>query len=353
MTHNLRDGALLIPSGRRGLGSFTVLVLLALAGAAGTAAAVAALLGYAGRAWWMFDLLSHFRVQYFVVLAVVAICFAVARWRRLAVMFALVAVVDLWPMLPYMPSGWSGYGAKGMPFTLGGPTGVRPQADGSGTLRLATVNVHVANRSYDAVIRFVEDYEPDLVLMVETNGSWIEALEQLPPEYRLEAADPRGDAFGIAMYSMIPDTSCEVVHVGAVGVPSVSCHVALKGRPVTILGTHPVPPVSGSNAALRNEQLAAITHRLASTAGPEIVLGDLNVSPWSPHFADLIRSTGLRDAALGTGATPTWNTRSRLVRTPIDHVLISDDFIALSRVVGPDVGSDHFPVVAEVTLDAK
>jgi hypothetical protein len=66
-----------------------------------------------------------------------------------------------------------------------------------------------------------------------------------------------------------------------------------------------------------------------------ILLGDLNVTPWSPHFRQLLQQTGL------PAQVPP-------LRIPLDHCLVSPAFQVIERRVGPRLGSDHLPLI--VTL---
>ena len=86
--------------------------------------------------------------------------------------------------------------------------------------------------------------------------------------------------------------------------------------------------------------------------GALIVVGDLNTSPWSPHFRDLLTATGLRNAAAGHGWIPTWPTWFWPALIPIDHVLVRGPLGVEDLERGPDVGSDHYPLIAGLRLAA-
>jgi endonuclease/exonuclease/phosphatase (EEP) superfamily protein YafD len=49
---------------------------------------------------------------------------------------------------------------------------------------------------------------------------------------------------------------------------------------------------------------------------------------------------------------PTWSARLPFGRIPIDHIFAPPDATVVRREIGPDVGSDHFPVEAELILPA-
>ena len=76
-----------------------------------------------------------------------------------------------------------------------------------------------------------------------------------------------------------------------------------------------------------------------------LVVGDFNATPWSNAFAGP-SSRGWRRA---TGLAPTWPVAWRgVMGIPIDHVLASSAWRVGGARVGPDIGSDHRPVMARL-----
>ena len=72
----------------------------------------------------------------------------------------------------------------------------------------------------------------------------------------------------------------------------------VDGRPLSVLALHPPTPMRFDKFQLRNAQFAAAAARMRETAGPRVLVGDLNTTPWSPYFQDLVRESGMRDARL-------------------------------------------------------
>jgi endonuclease/exonuclease/phosphatase (EEP) superfamily protein YafD len=95
---------------------------------------------------------------------------------------------------------------------------------------------------------------------------------------------PREDNFGIALYSKLPFTKCNVVELGQAGVPSIVAEFDIQGQTLTVLGTHALPPIDNAYSWFRNNQIEAVATYLVSVAGPKVLLGDLNMTPWSPYF---------------------------------------------------------------------
>jgi endonuclease/exonuclease/phosphatase (EEP) superfamily protein YafD len=294
-------------------------------------AALATLATFLGRLWWRCELACHFRVQYFIVLLVAALALLVGkRWSRAAVA-GVLALVNLALIVPLYFGGGS------------------PPA-GATTLRAVNLNVHTRNRQFDDVRRFLRETAPDLFVLEEVNADWLYELEPLKRDYPHVRAHPREDNFGIALFSRIPFETAEILTIGKAGVPSVAARFDLDGQSLTVIGTHPVPPAGGNGAALRNEQMSAVADYVAKQPGPLVLLGDLNMTSWSPYFVDFLRATGLRDSRRGFGVQPSWPARSPLLRIPIDHCLVSPQISIRDHRIGRGVGSDHLPVIVEFAL---
>jgi endonuclease/exonuclease/phosphatase (EEP) superfamily protein YafD len=85
---------------------------------------------------------------------------------------------------------------------------------------------------------------------------------------------------------------------------------------------------------------------------PILVVGDFNATRWNSAFRELL-DADLSDAAddVGHGLRTTWKGTGRVpIEMVLDHILVSDDFGVLDTRVGPGVGSDHRPVIADVAL---
>ena len=83
-----------------------------------------------------------------------------------------------------------------------------------------------------------------------------------------------------------------------------------------------------------------------------VVVGDFNATPWGAAMIRLIARTGLRygpGARIGTFPSalrgrpfPRW------FAIPIDLVLAGGGAAVVARCHGPLIGSDHWPVIAEI-----
>lgn len=284
-------------------------------------------LSFAGRLNWLFDNLTAFVLQFAALAVLFALQFALLkarRWALFSIVLAIAHGVRLW-----QPS----YEA-----TAAGPT-----------FEIVTANVKTSNREFDRFLRFVRRESPDVLVVIEIDDGWAAALESLSDEYPHHVIEPRIDNFGIALLSRVPLSDTRIEYFGDAGVPTIVARLALEGgEPVTVVATHPFPPVRSAVAADRNQQLAAIADFTASATGEVIVMGDLNVAPWSPYFQSLLRDGKLHDSRRGFDLQPTWPAFCPPLMTPIDHVLTSGGLAVIERRTGTPVGSDHLPVVARI-----
>ena len=64
----------------------------------------------------------------------------------------------------------------------------------------------------------------------------------------------------------------------------------------------------------------------------------------------LVGTTGLCDTRAGFGYQGSFPASSAILRIPIDHVLVSCEVGVRARRIGPDVGSDHLPVIVDLAF---
>lgn len=297
-------------------------------------AAVLTLTGFLARSWWVFDLTSHFRPQYAVLLAVAGLVFFVLGRPVLglsALVFALINLAVIWPVFVR-------------------PAQALTEAPVAARRRALILNLYQPNRQHDRVLELIEAVDPDLVVLVEVNERWWRALEPAWSRYPYQQSALREDNYGLAIFSRLPMLAVENQAFCALGVPTIVTQLEGSSHPLTIIGTHPPPPKGRHNTAFRDEQMESLGDFIASQDGEMMVCGDLNLTPWSPVLRRFLQKSGLRDSAQGFGLQASWPVNNPLLRIPIDHCLVSPGIRVNNRELAGAVGSDHFPVVLEFSL---
>lgn len=183
-----------------------------------------------------------------------------------------------------------------------------------------------------------------ILVLEEISAEWISDLRTLTNVYPHSITQPRDDNFGIGVFSKLPLVEGEVCYIGSAGVPSIVATVDAGHSTFRLLATHPLPPGGREYSRRRDEQLELLPDYIQSPL-PVLLLGDLNVTPWSFHFRRLLARSGLRDSAKGFGVQPTWPSFSMPLRIPIDHCLHSAEIVVVDRRIGRSVSSDHYPLI--------
>jgi hypothetical protein len=84
-----------------------------------------------------------------------------------------------------------------------------------------------------------------------------------------------------------------------------------------------------------------------------VVAGDLNDVAWSRSSELFLRLSGLLDPRVGRGLYNSYNAKNPLFRYPLDHVFHSSHFRLVSLERLPYVGSDHFPMLVELSYEPE
>ena len=292
---------------------------------------ITTLFGFLGRFHWFFDLFSHFRVQY---MQLCLVPFFITMWRRRNKWAAgLVMLVCL------------NY-AFVLPLYLG-----KPAPENKNLIRAMLMNINASNGNTEQVLESIKQFSPDVLLLEEVTPKWMHELEILNETYPYCIAKPRADCFGIMMFSRYPLEHGKVIEIGNAGVPSIVAEMYSPQGVVSIIGTHPLPPVGAEYSNHRNSQLAALPDVVKEQKYPVLLIGDLNVTPWSTYFTQLIKESELKNSMKGFGHQPSWPKDIWFMRIPLDHMLYSKGITIHNRMVGRDVGSDHFPVIVDFTVE--
>lgn len=278
------------------------------------------------------EMFSHFRLQYLVVsLLLFLVLIAMRDWKWASLML-VITLVNAVPVAPW-------YFAE-----------PRAHADSDPQIELMLANVYSANDDAEALLDLITAEEPDIVLVQEVTNQWAAVMDELQSDYPHRVVRPRNDNFGIAVYAREPLLRVDTVPSPPLDFPTLVVQQSLGDQTITIVTTHPIPPVGKAGFDARNEQLASVAEIIAPLSGPKMLVGDLNISMWSHLYEQLEESTGLVNASRGFGVMPTWPRHLPFAMIPIDHVLVSADLAVTDIHLGPKIGSDHLPLLATLAL---
>jgi endonuclease/exonuclease/phosphatase (EEP) superfamily protein YafD len=248
--------------------------------------------------------------------------------------------------------------ARIFPYTPIAPVRVQPsrRTSSENRVRLLISNVQMENTDHERLLRLVRDTDPDILLAVETNERWVQALEGLTADYPYVVRRPQDNWFGMVLFSRLPLLESKVEFLVQDDIPSVLAVLELAGDRIVLRGLHPRPPepLRDQDSTPRDAELVLVGRSIGKQNGaPTIVAGDLNDVAWSATTQLFLRLSGLLDPRMGRGLYSTYNARNPLVRWPLDHLFHSNHFRLAELRRCDDIGSDHFPVLVELSYEPE
>jgi endonuclease/exonuclease/phosphatase (EEP) superfamily protein YafD len=223
-------------------------------------------------------------------------------------------------------------------------------------LRLLISNVQMENTAHGRLLALVREADPDLVLAVETDERWVRALEPLAANYPHVIRQPQDNWFGLVLFSRLPLGESRVEFLVQDDIPSVRAVLDLEGERVVLRGLHPRPPepVRDQDSTPRDAELVLVGKEIAKHKDvPTVVAGDLNDVAWSDTTRLFLRLSGLLDPRMGRGFYNSYNARNPLARWPLDHVFHSNHFRLVELRRCGSIGSDHFPMLIELSYEPE
>ncbi|MEQ8405587.1 MAG: endonuclease/exonuclease/phosphatase family protein [Oceanicaulis sp.] len=230
-----------------------------------------------------------------------------------------------------------------------------PDASAEGpSLTVAAFNAHGSTDAMARAAAWAQAERVDVIALSEVETATPDQLRALFPGlphllYDTETVDFPGERFTtrIALLSVRP---IEAIGDGAEESnpgyerPALLARLEAEAGALTLAVAHPYPPRTPGAV----ERRRAMFQDLARTLDGEprfLVLGDLNASVWSPDFAYLPGRRAGDPRFITT--FPSWLNHGGLV---LDHILIGDGLTVKRAEAGPDLGSDHRPVLAEFAM---
>lgn len=221
------------------------------------------------------------------------------------------------------------------------------QLDPDRQISLIVSNVLTTNTKYHLLIEQIQIHQPDLVLTLETDDAWQDALAVIEPDYPYRVPVPLDNLYGMHLYSKLELSETEVKFILSDEIPSIHTKVMLRsGQPVQLYCLHPKPPspTEAKDSTLRDAELLIVGDQIKDLDESCIVMGDLNDVAWSRTTRLFQRISGLLDPRVGRRYVNTFHADYPLLRWSLDHVFHSTDFALVHMERLKHVGSDHFPV---------
>lgn len=220
-------------------------------------------------------------------------------------------------------------------------------------IKLLAANVLMENDNYQGLVKSIEDKDPDIILMVETDEKWRDYMSEVEANYPHNFLLPLPDHNGMLFYSKFPILNVEDRRLIQNHIPSLKIDLELEaGNSFRVYGVHPRPPRPQDDTADMDHELLIIAKEVEQTDGPTLVMGDLNDVGWSPTTKRFLAISEMQDPRRGRGLFNTFNAKNILERWPLDHIFHTPHFKLVQMQRLPKFGSDHFPMFVELTMES-
>jgi endonuclease/exonuclease/phosphatase (EEP) superfamily protein YafD len=257
----------------------------------------------------------------------------------------------LWLVLCLIAAANTPYWLLLLPFSLlplaTASTALPKHVKGAPALVVIAANVHVGNRNPAPLVTWLKQQPADVVMLSELSEPYAKALLfALGDDYSYRELHPKNSPFGIGIVSRLPLRNA-VLTEDSDGVRTLTAEVTAADRSTRIVAAHPMPPLTPEWHHKRDLLLSTIVQQTGDM--PIVLAGDLNATPWSTALFGAQRG-GLQRT---TSFAPTWPRFGHgVVGIPIDHILATSHWQRGNSSRGPDIGSDHYPVLASLHWSA-
>ena len=291
--------------------------------------------------WWFRGAdFPRLQILFVGLVALAGLLFINAEWtsvRELLLLGVIAAVAyQLKMVLPYTPV-WK----KQVLHVRQDQLNVEQQ------ISLLVANVLTPNHKYHLLLEQINRLQPDVVLTLETDQVWQEALKPIEADYPYRVAVPQDNLYGMHLYSRLPLADTEVKFILSDETPSIHATIRLRsGLNVQLYCLHPKPPspTEAKDSTLRDAELLIVGDQIKDIDESCIVMGDLNDVAWSRTTRLFQRISGLLDPRVGRYFMNTFHADYPLLRWSLDHIFHSTDFGLVEMKRLPHIGSDHFPI---------
>lgn len=298
--------------------------------------------------WWirMFDY-PHVQLTIFTLVALLVYFFRfdIRSWRDYMFIVVLLAcfLFQLTKIYPYTPL--AGYQVKN-----------NLEVKKDRTVSLLIANVLQKNKEYRKVLDEILTTDPDIIILTETDTRWRNELAPFIKQfgYTFKAEMPLDNTYGMLYYSRLKSIDPKIEFLLQDSIPSIHTLLELPSKEIVELHIiHPTPPLPphDESSTDRDAQMMMVAKMAKNSDYPVIVAGDFNDVAWSESTRLFQNVSGLLDPRIGRGFYNTFDANSWIMRWPLDHLFVSEEWRVMNLDLGNDVESDHFPLYAKLSLE--
>lgn len=296
--------------------------------------------------WWIRGVdFPRIQILFIGLASLIGLLILTPQWQmaEIALMLALIGAIgfQLRMILPYTRL-WKQEVRQAMP--MANPVQVK----------LMVSNVLTPNNNTQALVNLVQQKQPDILITLESDQKWEDALSVIEPDYPYSVKVPLDNLYGMHLYSKLELIDPEIKYLLIDDIPSIHTQVRLtNGEVIWLYCLHPMPPspTEADKSTTRDAELLMVGRHINENNQTAILAGDLNDVAWSKTTLMFQRISGLLDPRIGRFFINTFHVKYPILRWALDHIFHSPCFTLVDIERLPSIGSDHFPVMTTLQYE--
>ncbi len=233
---------------------------------------------------------------------------------------------------------------------------VKEDGDTIHQIKIMVSNVLTPNDDTQKLIDLVTQKQPDILITLESDAKWEQALSVIEPDYPYTVKVPLDNLYGMHLYSKLELIDPQVKYLMIDDIPSIHSQLRLpSGRVIWLYCLHPMPPspTEADKSTTRDAELLMVGQHIKNNEQTAILAGDLNDVAWSKTTRRFQRISGLLDPRIGRHFINTFHVKYPFLRWALDHIFHSACFTVVDIRRLPSIGSDHFPVLTTLQYEPE
>jgi endonuclease/exonuclease/phosphatase (EEP) superfamily protein YafD len=217
-------------------------------------------------------------------------------------------------------------------------------------IRLISFNMYQGNFRAGEAVNWILAQKPDFIVLLEAAPVHEPEIARLRQLYPFSYGCAGAGFCSTIILSRRPASTAWPHSFGDPenrrGLSAVTARFAIAGQDVPLTAVHLDRPWPMGR---QDQFIPQLTQAIATVGGHGIVAGDFNSAPWT--FA-IRRSVAAGELRLTSGFAGTWPAEglAGVLRLPLDQVYIGPCMVREDVRRGPELGSDHLPVVTDIVI---
>lgn len=206
------------------------------------------------------------------------------------------------------------------------------------------------------MINLVNHIQPDILLTMETNQAWENALNTIDKKYTYNYKVPKENRYGMHFYTYLKVKEIKEHYFISETRPAIEVYLDSKNNIVfSFWGIHPPPPspTEKPTSKQKDAELMKVAQIVRDLKSPSFLTGDFNNVSWSRSAKLFAKISTLRDARLGNGILGTFLVTPKIFRFPLDLVFHSKEIKIHEIKTLSKIGSDHLPIFSSFTVNER